>query len=97
MKLKLVPDEEPEALSLPELKEHGDRLLRVAIGHAGTALMASVRPEFLFKRTSYGFRDVERIRDMAREASEAWALVADCMGDLMSEVDRSKDASRRKP
>jgi hypothetical protein len=92
--LRAVPDDETSPLSLPELKSHGDQLLRAATNAAGDALMVSVRPEFLFKRSSYDLRDVKQMRAMAREAAQAWAKVEATLSELLNEVDKSKNGSR---
>jgi hypothetical protein len=92
--LRPVPDDETDPLSLAELKWHGDHLLRDATDAAGEALMASVQPEFLFKRPKYTLRDVQRIRAMAQSAARAWDKVDATLSELLNEVDKSKGGRR---
>lgn len=89
MSLRVIEDDS-EPLPLAELKSHGDQLLRDATNAAGDALMASVRPEFLFKRSSYNLRDVKQMQAMARDAVQAWAKVEATLSELLNEADKSK-------
>lgn len=85
--LRLVGDESP-ALSLDELRSHGNVLLTDARRAAMDALHASTSVD-LFRRGNFSPAQVKVLHQQARAAVTAWAQVESALGELVREFDKS--------
>ena len=87
MTLRVIRDETPP-LSQEELQERGNEMLRKARQATLDAIAASMPREFFRKQVK--LTDIDRLRDEARRAREAWAKVEAIVGELLLEVEKSR-------